>query len=85
MKVLYAYIYVFVYVMYTSANSQLLYVCMFTNGLGDWVSIPGWVILKTQKIILETSLLDTKHYKVFIKGKVEQSRQRSSVLSYTSV
>ena len=22
---------------------------VFANGLGDWGSIPGWVILKTQK------------------------------------
>ena len=29
---------------------------VFNNGLGDWGSITGWVILKTQKIVLDTSL-----------------------------
>ena len=33
-------------------------------------SIPGRVIPKTQKIILDTSLLKTQHYKVRIKHKV---------------
>ena len=58
---------------------------MFANGLGDLGSIPGRVIPKTQKIILDAALLNTQHYKVWIKGKVEQSRERSSTLPYTSV
>ena len=58
---------------------------MFANGLGDWGSFPGQVIPKTLKMVLDTSLLNTQHYKVFIKGKVEQSRERSSALSYTLV
>ena len=33
-----------------------------------WVSIPGQVIPKTQKIVLEASLVNTQHYKVWIKG-----------------
>ena len=54
------------------------------NGLGvrvlanrprDLGSIPGRVIPKTQKMVLDTSLLNTQHYKVRIKGKVEQSRE----------
>ena len=44
---------------------------VFTNGLGDRYSISGQVIPKTQKIVLDTSLLNTQHYKVHIKGKVE--------------
>ena len=56
-----------------------------TNGLGDMGSIPGRVIPKTQKMVLDTALLNTQQYKVRIKGKVEQSRERSSVLPYTSV
>ena len=36
-------------------------------------------------MVLDTSLLNTQHYKVRIKSKVEQSRERSSALSYTSV
>ena len=43
-------------------------------------SIPGGVIPKTLEMVLDTSLLNTQHYKVRIKGKVEQSRERSSVL-----
>ena len=43
------------------------------------------VIPKTQKIVLDAALIDGQHYKVQIKGKVEQSREWSSVLSYTSV
>ena len=37
------------------------------------------------KIVLDTYLLNTQQYKVCIKGKVEQSRERSSALSYTLV
>ena len=35
-------------------------------------------------MVLDTSLVNTQQYKVHIKGKVEQSRERSSALSYTS-
>ena len=58
---------------------------VFTNGPGDQGYIPGHVIPKTSKMILDTSLLNTQQYKVRIKGKVEQSRERSSTLPYTSV
>ena len=52
---------------------------------GDLGSIPGRVIPKTFKMVLDTSLLNIQQYKVRIAGKVEQSRERSSALSYTSV
>ena len=42
-------------------------------------------IPKTQKMALDAALLNTQHYKVRIKGKVEQSREWSSALPYTSV
>ena len=58
---------------------------VFAKGLGDLVSIPGRVIPKTLKMVLDTSLLNTQQYKVCIKGKVEQSRERSNALPYTSV
>ena len=48
---------------------------VFANGPGDLGSIPGRVIPKTQKMLLDASLLNTQHYKVRIKGKVEQSRE----------
>ena len=57
---------------------------MFANGPGDRGSNPGWVIPKTQ-MVLDASLLNTQHYKVRIEGKVEQSREWSSTLRYTSV
>ena len=46
------------------------------------IKIPGRVIPKTQKIVLDATLLNTQYYKVGIKDKVEQSRERSSALSY---
>ena len=39
---------------------------------------------KDLKMLLDISLL-TQHYKVRIKGKAEQSRERSSALLYASV
>ena len=58
---------------------------VFTIGPGDLGSIPGRVILKTLKMLLDTSLFNTQQYKVHIKGKVQQSREKSSTLLYTSV
>ena len=58
---------------------------VFANGLGDRGSIPGRVIPKTQKIVFDAALLSTQHYKVRIKGKMKQSRERSSTLPYTLV
>ena len=58
---------------------------VFANGLRDLGSIPGREKPKTLKMILDTSLLNTQQYKVHIKGKEEQSWERSSALPYTSV
>ena len=58
---------------------------VFANILVDRGSIPGQVIPKAQKMVPDITLLNTQHYKVRIKGKVEQSREWSSVLPYTSV
>ena len=58
---------------------------VFASGPGDLSSIPSHVVQKTSKMVLDTSLLNTYKYKVRIKGKVEQSREGSSVLPYTSV
>ena len=62
-----------------------LAVRVFANRPGDLGSIPGRVVPRTQKMVLDASLLNTQHYKVRIKGKVEQSRERSSALPYTLV
>ena len=51
---------------------------VFANGPGDRASVLGRVIPKTLKMALDTSLLNTQQYKVCIKVKVEQSRERSS-------
>ena len=51
---------------------------VFANGPEDRGSISGRVIRKTQKMVLDTALLNTQHYKVRVKGKVEQSRETSS-------
>ena len=53
---------------------QSFSICVYVNiywhyGLGYQSSIPGKVILKTQKIVLYASLPNTQHYSVLIKGK----------------
>ena len=58
---------------------------VFANGPGDLDSNPGSIITKTLKMVLDTSLLNTQQYKIHIKGKVERSREKSSVFPYTLV
>ena len=58
---------------------------VFAKGPGDQGSISGWVIPKTQKMVLDAAFLNTQHYKVWIQGKVEKYRERSSALPYTLV
>ena len=71
-----------------------LYICVcvhclvgrvFANDPGDLGSIPGRVITKTLKMVLDVSVLNNQQYRVHIKGKVEQSRERSSALPYNLV
>ena len=63
----------------------MLLLYFIANYPGDLGSILGHIIPKTLKMILDTSLLNTQQYKVRIKGKVEQSRERSSALPCISV
>ena len=58
---------------------------VFVNDPEDLGSIPGHVIPKILKMVLDTALLNTQQYKVSIKCKVEQSREKNSVLPSTSV
>ena len=55
----------------------------------QWPGRPGFSSkschTKGSKMVLDTFLHNTQHYKVRMKGKVEQSRKRSSDLPYTSV
>ena len=50
-----------------------------------FASGPGQILPKTQKIVLDDALLNSQRFKVRIKGKVEQSWERSSALPYTSM
>ena len=56
---------------------------VFANGPGDRGSIPGQVIPKIQKMVLDATLLSTQPNKVTIKGKVDQSWEWSSTFPYT--
>ena len=56
---------------------------VFANGPWDQGSVLGQVIPKTQKLVLDASLLNSQQYTVRIKDKVEQSWERSSALPYT--
>ena len=58
---------------------------VFANGAGDLGSVEGRVIQKTQKMVLDATLLNTQHYRVRIKGKMEQSKESSCSLPYTLV
>ena len=67
----------------SKGDNHLLFI---GQSLRQWPSsISGWVLPKTQKMVLNISLLNTQHYKVQIKGKVEQSKEKSSTLPCTSV
>ena len=48
---------------------------VYAKGQKDQGPIPGRVMLKTQKMVLDPALLNTQYYKVRIKGNVEQSRE----------
>ena len=54
---------------------------VFANGPGNRGSTPGRIIPKTQKMVLDISLLNTPHYKVRIKGRVEHPSLHLSVVA----
>ena len=64
----------------TASSNRLISLVgrVFANGPEYLGSIPGCVIPKTLKMVLDTSLLNTQQYKIRIKGKVEQFREKSS-------
>ena len=53
---IYIYIYIYIYL-------PIGIMIRFTYDLGDQGSIPGQVIPKTKKMVLDGSLLNTQHYK----------------------
>ena len=75
----YIYIYIYIYIRAIGLMSRV-----FANGPEDWGSIPSQVIPKTQKMVLDNALINTQYYKVRIKYKLEQPREWSSALPYTS-
>ena len=58
---------------------------VLANWPGDLGSIPRRIVPKILKMVLDTSLLNIQQYKVRMKGKVEQSRESCSTLTYTLV
>ena len=75
----YTYIYIFMHIyIYIGLEGRV-----FANDPKDRDSITSRIIPKTLKMVLDTSLLNTQPYEVRIKGKVEQSWERSSGLPYT--
>ena len=58
---------------------------VFANGPEDLGSNLGRVIQKTLKIVLDIFFLNSQQYKIRMKGKAEQSKERSGVLPKTSV
>ena len=50
-----------------------------------WVQAQVKSYQRLKKMVLDASLLNTQQYKVGIKSKVEQFRERSSTLPYTLV
>ena len=73
----YCTIYIYIYILYNEFEDIFIMNRLFDNGLGDRGSIPGRVIPKTQKMVLDTALHNIQHFKIKIKGKVEQSREWS--------
>ena len=53
---------------------------MFVKGFNPWSSLT-----KDSQMVHDAVLLNTQHYKVRIKVKMEQFRERSCALAYTSV
>ena len=58
---------------------------VFFKGPEDQGSIPGRVIANSQKMVLDSALLNTQHYKVRINDRVGKSWEWSSALPYNMV
>ena len=66
-----------------NARIYNIYICVCVSP-GDQNSISR-VITMIQKMVRGTVLLNTQHYKVWIKDKVGLSREWSKIVPYTSV
>ena len=70
------------HVLHPAHTEGLVYIyIVFASRPGDRGSIPGLVIPKTQKMVLDASLLNTQHYKARIKGKWDNLGKRLGVIA----
>ena len=53
---------------------------VFANGPEERGSIPGRVIPKTYKMVIDAALFNIRHYKVRIKSKVERFREWTNLV-----
>ena len=89
---IYIYVYICIYILYVH---EYVYVDMYISLLAlrfdcspkpQETGVQSYVeSYQRPKKVLDTSLLNTHNYLVWIKGKVEQSREMSSALPYTPV
>ena len=65
---------------HTQRHTRIHYinVTVFANGQGDRSSIPSRFLLKTQKMVLDTTFLIIQHYKGRIMGEVKQTWEWSN-------
>ena len=77
------YIYLYIYLIIH------VYICIvgrvFPTGLRDRGSLLGWIILTTQKVVLYAALLNTEHYKAWIKGNWSNPRKKNTTLLHFGV
>ena len=75
--------------LFDGAIITILFMGIMVRVVRQWPGRPGFnrrsSNTKDSKMVLDTTLLNTQYYKVKIKGKVEQSREKISALPYTSV
>ena len=95
------YIYIFscfqLYYLFTAITAYICFRCKcriiychyhiaLAVSVRQWPGRPGFSPRSSHtKMVLDASLLNTQRYKVWIKGKVDQYRERSSALRYTLV
>ena len=73
----------FVWVCFKLREYKIDILHSLANGPGHLGSIPGHVIPKTFKMVLDTSLLNTQQYKAHIKGKKWSNYGKGVVPSLT--
>ena len=76
-------IFIYIHIEYNQANSPVVECLPMVWEI--WVQSQVESYQRLKKMVLDATLLNTQDYNVWIKGKVEQSRERSSTLPYTLV